>query len=291
MRNGVNAAASGNGVKQYPPVETGWGIKRGELFLLSRSRISIAIMLAVAGSFALGSGSVRANGGNGATVLGVGLGGTGGTDGSPSSATGQDGAAGGARGVYGTSVVLGTAGAAGTVGMVVTTQTSISTTVSGGTGQAGQAAVANVNSDGGNGGGGAGVQATADVTVTGTGTGDGILLVQVNGTSAANSFRLAAPVQAGAYQYLLYQGGATDANGWYLRSQFATAQAASSNPGDPAAAPATTGPVAYRPAVVGYSVTPLLNAEYDFSILDRLQERVGDVTSVDSAEPAHGNGV
>ncbi|WP_415774099.1 hypothetical protein [Paraburkholderia sp. J8-2] len=151
MRNGVNAAASGNGVKQYPPVETGWGIKRGELFLLSRSRISIAIMLAVAGSFALGSGSVRANGGNGATVLGVGLGGTGGTDGSPSSATGQDGAAGGA--------------------------------------------------------------------------------------------------------------------------------------------PATTGPVAYRPAVVGYSVTPLLNADYGFSILDRPQERVGDVASVDSAEPAHGNGV
>jgi outer membrane autotransporter protein len=32
--------------------------------------------------------------------------------------------------------------------------------------------------------------------------GDVIQLVQVSGTSAANSFHLAAPVQAGAYQYL-----------------------------------------------------------------------------------------
>jgi len=51
--------------------------------------------------------------------------------------------------------------------------------------------------------------------------GNGIQVVQVNGTSAANSFRLAGPVQAGAFQYLLFQGGAADANDWFLRSQLA----------------------------------------------------------------------
>ncbi|MEM5310118.1 autotransporter outer membrane beta-barrel domain-containing protein [Paraburkholderia sp. JHI869] len=136
------------------------------------------------------------------------------------------------------------------------------------------------------------------VNQSGTGaqtTGDGIQLVQVNGTSAANSFHLAAPIQAGAYQYLLYQGGTTDANNWYLRSQLEAAQTTPADPLNPTTAPTTsaaaTGPVAYRPAVVGYSVTPLLNADYGFSILDRLHERVGDVASADAAQPAHSNGV
>jgi outer membrane autotransporter protein len=137
--------------------------------------------------------------------------------------------------------------------------------------------------------------------------GDGIQLVQVNGTSAANSFHLAGPVQAGAFQYLLFQGGASNANDWYLRSQFA-AQATtppdngsgsgggngSGNSASPATAAAAAGPVAYRPAVVGYSMTPLLNADYGFSMLGRLHERVGDIASVEAAQPgqaANGNGV
>lgn len=159
----------------------------------SRSRISLAIMLAVAGSLALGSSQASADGGNGLSVTGAGVGGLGGADGSSSSATGQNGgigtvsgsygsggggaldlttgngAAGGAAGLYGTVTVYGASGATGTVGMVVTSQASISNTISGGAGQIGQAAVANVNSAGGNGGGGAGVQASADITVTGTG--------------------------------------------------------------------------------------------------------------------------
>ncbi|QYD67994.1 autotransporter outer membrane beta-barrel domain-containing protein [Paraburkholderia edwinii] len=124
--------------------------------------------------------------------------------------------------------------------------------------------------------------------------GDGIQLVQVNGTSAANSFHLAGPVQAGAFQYMLFQGGATDVNDWYLRSQLA-AQTAPGDTSDPTAPPpasaAATGPIAYRPAVVGYSVTPLLNADYGFSLLGRLHERVGDIPNADSTQPAHNNGV
>jgi outer membrane autotransporter protein len=126
--------------------------------------------------------------------------------------------------------------------------------------------------------------------------GDGIQLVQVGGTSAANSFHLAAPIQTGALQYLLFQGGATDANGWYLRSQFAQQTAADSGVPDSTTAPAATsaaatGPVAYRPAVAGYTVTPLLNADYGYAMLGRLHERVGDVASLDAAQPAHSNGV
>jgi outer membrane autotransporter protein len=125
--------------------------------------------------------------------------------------------------------------------------------------------------------------------------GDGIQLVQVGGASAANSFHLAGPIQAGAFQYMLFQGGATDANDWYLRSQLA--QQTTPDTGDsgttapPATSAAGTGPIAYRPAVAGYTVTPLLNADYGYAMLGRLHERVGDVASLDAAQPAHSNGV
>jgi outer membrane autotransporter protein len=124
--------------------------------------------------------------------------------------------------------------------------------------------------------------------------GDGIQVVQVNGTSVANSFHLSGPVQAGAYQYLLYQGGVANAKDWYLRSQFE----APTSPGDttdPTASPSNGATaataVAYRPAVAGYSVTPLLTTDYGFAVLGRLHERVGDVANAQSAQPAANNGV
>lgn len=123
--------------------------------------------------------------------------------------------------------------------------------------------------------------------------GNGIELVQVKGTSSANSFRLAQPVQAGAYQYLLYQGGPTDANSWYLRSKLEQTTSAATSPvasAGPATATAAA-PVAYRPAVVGYSVTPLLNTDYGFSVLGSLHTRVGDEASTDAVQPAHANGI
>jgi len=119
-------------------------------------------------------------------------------------------------------------------------------------------------------------------------TGDGVNLVQVGGQSAANSFHLSAPVQGGAYQYLLYQGGAASANDWYLRS---TLEAPVS--GAPAQAPGSPQPnvVAYRPGVVGYSMTPSLNVDYGFTMLGRLSDRVGDIASVEQAQPGNNNGV
>jgi outer membrane autotransporter protein len=125
-------------------------------------------------------------------------------------------------------------------------------------------------------------------------SGDGIQLVQVNGTSAANAFRLAGPVQAGAYQYLLYQGGTADVNSWYLRSQLEQAATGSTSPSGTTGSTSAlaSAPIAYRPAVTGYAVTPLLVTDYGFTMLGRLHERVGDVTSVEAAtQSANRNGV
>lgn len=122
--------------------------------------------------------------------------------------------------------------------------------------------------------------------------GDGIEVVQVAGTSAANSFKLAGPVQAGAYQYLLYQGGTTDANDWYLRSQLvAQATTGASAPASTPSTIATPAPIAYRPAVIGYAMTPLLNVDYGFSVVGRLQERANDIASAQSSQSANMNGV
>lgn len=147
-------------------------------------------------------------------------------------------------------------------------------------------------------GGNAGGDTNLRVHGLGTGaptTGNGIELVQVNGSSAANSFRLGSPVQGGAYQYLLYQGGTSNASDWFLRSTLEAGNSASATgavaavagPLAPVAAPAP----AYRPGVVGYSMTPSLNADYGFTILGRLQDRVGDVASLDDAQPGNQDGL
>ncbi|AOB33127.1 hypothetical protein AKI39_23805 [Bordetella sp. H567] len=115
-------------------------------------------------------------------------------------------------------------------------------------------------------------------------TGDGISLVAVTGggTTAPGAFQLAAPVQAGAYQYLLYRGGSTSADDYFLRSSLG----GPASPGDPAPA----GPAAYRPAVVGYALMPALNLDYGFSMLGRLHERVGDVYATEQNQKGNKNG-
>ncbi|MFP6560442.1 autotransporter outer membrane beta-barrel domain-containing protein [Paraburkholderia sp. B3] len=121
---------------------------------------------------------------------------------------------------------------------------------------------------------------TIQVHATGTGVqtvGDGIELVQVDGTSAANSFRMGNVIQSGAYQYLLYQGGTASANDWYLRSMFESSSGASG-------AVTPSGNVAYRPGAAGYSLTPLLDADYGFTIMGTLNERVGDIASVEAGQ-------
>ena len=62
---------------------------------------------------------------------------------------------------------------------------------------------------------------TTNLLVTNVGgagaqTNNGIQVVQIGGTSDANAFTLAAPVQAGSYEYVLQK----NANDWYLSSQY-----------------------------------------------------------------------
>ncbi|MGR3910570.1 autotransporter outer membrane beta-barrel domain-containing protein [Burkholderia sp. SR8] len=115
--------------------------------------------------------------------------------------------------------------------------------------------------------------------------------------SASGSFQLAGPVQAGAYQYLLYQGGAQSAQDWYLRSTIVDSGIpGAGTPGS--SAPGSSAPVQgeqpaplYRPAVAGYALMPALNVDYGFSVLGRLHERVGDVAALEAAQGTHGDAV
>jgi outer membrane autotransporter protein len=109
--------------------------------------------------------------------------------------------------------------------------------------------------------------------------GDGIMVVSV-------------AVQGGAYQYFLYEGGATSANSnWYLRSTFvAPPDDSSPTDGSDPAGGSTTSALSFRPGTVAYSMTPALNANYGFTMLGRLQERVGDMASVE-ANPMNKNAV
>ncbi|MBM2766041.1 autotransporter outer membrane beta-barrel domain-containing protein [Burkholderia anthina] len=130
--------------------------------------------------------------------------------------------------------------------------------------------------------------------------GDGIpVVVTANGgTTTASAFHLAGPVQAGAYEYRLYRGGQSDANGWYLRSQLdPTDPTDPTDPGDPVDPTGTgngngnDGNLAYRPGVAGYAMTPLLNVDYGFSTLGRLHERVGDIYNLEKQAPGNRDGV
>ena len=91
---------------------------------------------------------------------------------------------------------------------------------------------------------------------------------------SAGSFHLAQPVQAGAFEYLLFRGGASDANDWFLRSELT----------DP---PSVTDPEpavpAYRPGVAGYVLGPQANLEYGFTAIGNLRSRVGDQGRISNA--------
>lgn len=152
-----------------------------------------------------------------------------------------------------------------------------------------------------NGGAASGTTGLKIANTAGTGAqtmGDGIpVVVTANGgTTTASAFQLAGPVQAGAYEYRLYRGGQGDANGWYLRSQLDP-----SDPGDPihpsgggdgnGNGNGNGGTLAYRPGVAGYALTPLLNADYGFSTLGKLHERVGDIYNLGKQQPGNRDGV
>ena len=104
-------------------------------------------------------------------------------------------------------------------------------------------------------------------------TGDGIEVIQVDGASAPDSFHLAQPVQAGAYEYLLYRGGSAAANNWFLRSELLDPQ-----PPVAPVPPVSAEPpaAAFRPAVAGYVLGHEVSLEYGFTALGTLRERIGD---------------
>jgi fibronectin-binding autotransporter adhesin len=111
-------------------------------------------------------------------------------------------------------------------------------------------------------------------------TGNGIELVHMaNGGASAGAFTLAGRVVEGAYEYRLFHGS-TDASGpqnWYLRSDVDCTV-------DPGAAPCqvVTPPGSVRPDYRAeaslYSALPAMQMLYDRTLVDSLNERVGDMS-------------
>ncbi|WP_134389124.1 autotransporter family protein [Leminorella grimontii] len=101
--------------------------------------------------------------------------------------------------------------------------------------------------------------------------GDGIQVVAIDG-DATGSFKLGNRVSAGAYEYLLYQGGESDVDDWYLRSYLQTSE-------DPSAEGEGEGVVLYRPEVANYVAAPYLNEQYGFDAIGTRHERIGDDVS------------
>jgi outer membrane autotransporter protein len=110
----------------------------------------------------------------------------------------------------------------------------------------------------------------------GAATINGIQVVQVSGTSSEGNFTLAAPVQAGAYEYGLHRGGRTDgdANSFYLSSVYNTPPAVPV-PGVPNPAPVPA-PEVLRPAVAGYVMGQVATQELGLGLLGTLHQRVGE---------------
>lgn len=106
-------------------------------------------------------------------------------------------------------------------------------------------------------------------------TGDGIEIVRVAGASAADAFQLGTRVAAGAYEYLLYQGGVdgNDSNGnWYLRSTLSlNGQVGPSLPDENNIIQIPN----FRPEVATNIVVPALAGKFGLTMLGTYHDRVG----------------
>ena len=101
---------------------------------------------------------------------------------------------------------------------------------------------------------------------------NGIEVIQVDGTSAAGSFTLAAPARAGVYEYILQQGGAvTGGQNWYLVSNYTVPGSAGSNV------------VIYRPGVANYLGGQQVNNLQGLLQLSTFHQRIGGQFEVDRA--------
>lgn len=106
---------------------------------------------------------------------------------------------------------------------------------------------------------------------------DGILVVQaVNGAStAAGSFSLQGIAAAGAYEYLLFQGGlaGSNPNNWYLRSVIV---ASPGQQAPPSPLPSTPGLIPIiRPEVAVHSIVPAMARSLDLLTLGTFHQRQG----------------
>jgi outer membrane autotransporter protein len=125
-------------------------------------------------------------------------------------------------------------------------------------------------------------------------TGSGILVVDaINGATTDDAFRLAGPVVAGPFEYLLFKGN-DNPEAWYLRSTLPA-------PGpDPCPLPPPEGPTPpgvappvvppgqtpnFRPEVSLNAALPNLALLYGRSIVGTLHDRVGDEVSLTGPAP------
>lgn len=124
---------------------------------------------------------------------------------------------------------------------------------------------------------------------------DGILVVQTvnGGTTAANAFSLTQAVEAGAYNYRLFRGGAVGNNpdNWYLRNSgylvagtvvgslaeaLEVIAATPTVPGSPAPVMSAEPVKLYRPEVALYSSMPLVVRRLGLAQLGSFHDRQGD---------------
>lgn len=121
----------------------------------------------------------------------------------------------------------------------------------------------------------------------GAATTNGILLVQVDGQSAADNFVLLnGPLQAGAFEYVLQQGSQVDTNDWYLTSSVVVPEPEPKPEPTESTGGATARSVSraqvmplYRPAISAYSVTRSVNADVGMMQVATLHQRMGDLTA------------
>ena len=121
---------------------------------------------------------------------------------------------------------------------------------------------------------------------TGAQTVEGIQVVQVDGNSAG-TFSLASPVQAGAYEYQLFQGGtSTPTDGdWYLRSTLLACEVTNTCPVIPPVEPQPPVIPIYRPGVANYVVAQTSNADLGYLALDTLHQRIGEQRTLTTDNP------
>lgn len=118
--------------------------------------------------------------------------------------------------------------------------------------------------------------AITNVGGAGAQTINGIGVVQVDGNSAAGSFTMAAPVQAGSYEYTLKQGSAVDANDWYLTSKLYSTPNCIDQVGEKCD---SNPPVinVYRPGVAAYVAAQTANQDAGFTQLSSLHQRMSEM--------------